>query len=404
MSRKAQIPSYRFHKPSGQAVVTIQGRDYYLGIYDSLDSREAYRRLLAEHLASGAPPISLSTSQTVSEVAERYLVHARAYYRSAPHIDRVERAVAAAVNLYGSTRAIDFGPIALQAVRQTMIDGKTLNRRSINQRVDIIRLMFRWAAAQQYVPASVPDALYQVDRLKARARNIGVREPEDVPPAPKLHIEAALKHVFSPVAAMIQVQLLTAMRPGEVVPLTQAELNRSGVIQLAKGETLELAGVWIYEPEKWKMAHTGDRRIILFGPRAQEILKPFLDRPVDVPLFSPIEALAERSQRRRMERRTPVYQSHTRYYAALKPAAPARPACPSYTVASYRRAIWYACTKANVTPWHPHQLRHNATDLLVEQFGWDVARIVLGHRSIDTTRIYARDDLVKAAEAMRKAG
>lgn len=398
-----RIPTYRLHKGSGQAVVTIQGRDYYLGAHNTPESRERYRRLLAEHLATGAP-IVRAELRSVAELAERYLVHARSYYRSVPHIDRVERAVGAAVNLYGGTEATDFGPIALQAVRQTMIDGKTLNRRSINQRVDIIRLMFRWAAAQQLVPAAVPDALYQVDRLKARARSLDVREPVDVPPAPKPHIEAALKHVFSPVAAMIQVQLLTAMRPGEVVPLTQAELNRSGTVQLEKGETLELAGVWVYEPEVWKMAHTGERRIILFGPRAQEILRPFLDRPADMPLFSPIEALAERSIRRRRERRTPVYKSHTRYYQAIKPPVPARPACPAYTVASYRRAIWYACTKAGVAPWHPHQLRHNATDLLVEQFGWDVARIVLGHKSINTTRIYARDDLTKAAAAMLKAG
>ena len=30
-----RIPSYRLHKPSGQAVVTINGRDIYLGKYNS---------------------------------------------------------------------------------------------------------------------------------------------------------------------------------------------------------------------------------------------------------------------------------------------------------------------------------------------------------------------------------
>ena len=32
-------PSYRLHKPSGQAVVTLNGRDYYLGKHGTAESR-----------------------------------------------------------------------------------------------------------------------------------------------------------------------------------------------------------------------------------------------------------------------------------------------------------------------------------------------------------------------------
>jgi len=49
--RKARIPAYRLHKHSGQAVVTIRGRDNYLGQYGSESSRREYDRLIAEHLA-----------------------------------------------------------------------------------------------------------------------------------------------------------------------------------------------------------------------------------------------------------------------------------------------------------------------------------------------------------------
>ena len=31
MSRRMRTPSYRLHKPSGQAVVTLDGHDVYLG-------------------------------------------------------------------------------------------------------------------------------------------------------------------------------------------------------------------------------------------------------------------------------------------------------------------------------------------------------------------------------------
>ncbi|AMV40475.1 hypothetical protein [Planctomyces sp. SH-PL62] len=40
----SRTPSYRLHKPSGQAVVTIDGRDIYLGIHGTDASRAAYDR------------------------------------------------------------------------------------------------------------------------------------------------------------------------------------------------------------------------------------------------------------------------------------------------------------------------------------------------------------------------
>ena len=43
-----RTPSYRYHKPSGQAVVTLNGRDIYLGRYGSPETRAEFDRLLAE--------------------------------------------------------------------------------------------------------------------------------------------------------------------------------------------------------------------------------------------------------------------------------------------------------------------------------------------------------------------
>src|SRR5262245_18791543 len=40
-----RTPSYRHHKPSGQAVVTQDGRDIYLGRYGSPESRKWFQRL-----------------------------------------------------------------------------------------------------------------------------------------------------------------------------------------------------------------------------------------------------------------------------------------------------------------------------------------------------------------------
>ena len=52
MPRNSRIPSYRLHKPSGQAVVTINGRNIYLGSFNSPDSQSRYKRVVAEWLAT----------------------------------------------------------------------------------------------------------------------------------------------------------------------------------------------------------------------------------------------------------------------------------------------------------------------------------------------------------------
>ena len=52
MSRPMRTPSYRLHKPSGQAVVTLDGHDVYLGKHDTPQSRQEYDRLVAEWLAN----------------------------------------------------------------------------------------------------------------------------------------------------------------------------------------------------------------------------------------------------------------------------------------------------------------------------------------------------------------
>ena len=40
-TRPRKAPSYRLHKPTGQAVVRIDGRDFYLGKYGTEARHEA---------------------------------------------------------------------------------------------------------------------------------------------------------------------------------------------------------------------------------------------------------------------------------------------------------------------------------------------------------------------------
>src|SRR6476660_4364769 len=75
-------PKYRQHKASGQAIVTLEGRDFYLGPWRSKASRREYDRLTAEWLANHRHlPITQSDGLTIMELAAEYLRHANSYYR-----------------------------------------------------------------------------------------------------------------------------------------------------------------------------------------------------------------------------------------------------------------------------------------------------------------------------------
>jgi len=70
-------PAYQHHKATGQARVTINGKDHYLGPHDSEESHQKYDDLIADWLAEQGDPSGL----TVGELALLYLAHARVHYR-----------------------------------------------------------------------------------------------------------------------------------------------------------------------------------------------------------------------------------------------------------------------------------------------------------------------------------
>src|SRR5262249_48542566 len=79
----ASTPKYRHHKASGQALVTIAGRDHYLGPWKSSASKAEYDRLIGEWLAAGRPvaPVGQPHQITVIEVVAAFWRYAVKYYR-----------------------------------------------------------------------------------------------------------------------------------------------------------------------------------------------------------------------------------------------------------------------------------------------------------------------------------
>lgn len=67
--KKPRVPSYRLRKPSGQAVVRLGGKDFYLGEHGSQASQAEYRRLISEWLAG--QPRRHQPQEQVPEAAGR---------------------------------------------------------------------------------------------------------------------------------------------------------------------------------------------------------------------------------------------------------------------------------------------------------------------------------------------
>lgn len=397
-----RTPTYRHHKGSGQAVVTIGGRDYYLGRYGSPESRAEYDRLIAEWLAHGRSlPRSASGSVadlTVNELLLAYLRFADGYYvkRGKPTVEpgNIRLAVRPLRQLYGHTPARDFGPLGLKAVRQAMVDSG-LCRLEINRRVGRIVRLFKWAVSEELLPPTVHQALQTVGGLR-RGRS-EARESEPVRPVPDAFVDAVEPFVSRQVWAMAELQRLSGMRPGEAVSMRTIDLDTSG-------------RVWTYTPADHKTSHHGKSRTIYLGPQAQAVLRPWLRAELEAPLFSPAEAVAERRASMRAARKTkvqPSQQSRAKRRPAKRPG-------DAYTVESYRRAIANGIKQANaerferdlppIPHWHPHQLRHSAATRFRKTFGLDAARAVLGHSSPVVTEVYAELDAMKAAEVMERVG
>jgi integrase len=391
-SNPDRIPKYRHHRPSGQAVVTLDGKDQYLGVHGTPASREAYNRLIAEWLAGGRHLPQPETVLTMSEVILRYWrtvedgMRVREGQRSPGELYNFRVALRMVRELYGRTPARDFGPLALKALRLRMIE-RGWCRTYINRQVNRVRRMIRWAVSEELLPAEAYHGLMAVEGL--RRGKSKAREKAPVKPVPRALVDAVLPHLSPPVRAMVELQWLTGMRSGEVLRMRGCDLDVTGML-------------WIYRPAQHKTLHIGHNRAVYLGPKAQELLRPFLKRDLQAFLFSPAEAEALRNRERRKKRRTPLYPC--RMKRKPKPKARRRPPGLVYDVDSYRRAIARACWKAKIASWHPHQLRHAAGTRLRKEFGLEEARAVLGHRTPIMTEHYAAIDEAVAARVMEKAG
>ena len=391
---KSPIPAYRKHS-SGNARVTINGRDYLLGPYGTKASKREYDRLVAEYLASGRSTSfgALTEQLTMAMIMADYLAFAKKYYGvgATSEWHRIKLALRPVKQLYAGHPATEFGPQQYKSVRQRMIDNG-LSRTGTNAHMKRIARMLKWAAAEGRLPASIYETLRLVPGLK-RGRT-EARETVPVKPVTMDVVDATIAHLTPVVADMVRAQLLIGCRPGEICKLTPAMIDRSG-------------DVWTATLDEHKTAHHGHVRRLYIGPKAQAVLTKYLLRGEHECLFQPTDSVRQKRERLARGRKTPASCGNARGRkndGGLKGQAAKRTPKESYTTSSYARAIKRAAEKAKVDHWSPNQLRHTRATEVRKSFGLEAAQITLGHSGADITQVYAERDDEKGFDVARKIG
>lgn len=421
---RQRIPQYR--KKGKYSVVTLSDpagrrRDHYLGEYGTKESLDLYARVIEAWEQSGRKDIRLPELAyeedrpeclTINGLILKYWKHVEIYYRDfdghpTGEVENIRHSLKPLRVMFGNTFAKDFGPLALKRVREAMIDGSWMTpeerdarvqakkpiglcRKVTNQRVGRIRRMFRWAGENEIISGQVYHQLMTVGGLKFGRSN--ARETDEVKPIHLQHVQNTLPYLTPTLQDMVMVQYYGGMRPGEVQTMRFVDIDRNGEI-------------WLYRPERHKTAYRGHKRVIPLGPKAQEILRKYLNFQLDKPIFSPARAREEWEAEKRRSRKTKVQPSQT---DRTKPN-PMRLPGEKYPRHSYVTAIRRAVDKANaaganVPYWHPHQLRHTMATEIRRTFDLDAARASLGHKSLGITETYAEMDEGLAMKVAAKLG
>lgn len=393
------IPAMRFKR--GYAVVRLNSHDIYLGRWASQEAHDRYHTTLANWARNGFrwPPANPDVA-TVEQLGDRYVEWAKTYYtkygRPTSGFGRVRAAFAMLFRAgLANTPATEFGPLKLQQFQRWLASHpqRRWSRVTINAYVSAIVSAFRWGTENELLPPDPYAALRVVRGLRrGRSPAQGVPAPRDTDPVQSVaaaRVKAALPFMPPIVAAMVQVQSLTGMRPGEVVTMRAKDVKPSA----RKGVRVYMVSRAANKTD----AHEIDRRVPM-GPKAWAIIEPLLPESPSDYIFC---------------RRT-------------KGGSPYRTS-PHYTVNSYTHAVRRACDAAwlKVNPptekpspadvvkrerlmkaarWTPRQLRHTRATELARAEGLSVAQSQLGHARQSTTQIYVDPDDPRALAAAARSG
>lgn len=393
VNKKGYTPQHCQHRRSGRGYVLLDGKQIPTGAWGTPEAEQKANELISRWLANGRklPPEAKARVYRVEDLVAEFWTYAQEEYQKhgkpTGETHNVRDAIRPLLQHFGSKVADEFSPLDLEELQKHLDKAGNWSRSTINSRINIVKRIFRWGARRMRISGNTVSALREVPPIKFGKLG-NDRETKPKKAVKESAMLAVLPHVPPPVAAMIQLQWLSGMRPGEVVQMRWADIDRS-------------EEEWCFRPQTHKLEHLGKTREVWLGPRAQALLRQWLQVDQNKFIFSPRAADAIRREEIRASRKRPMSASQRRRDAKRRrnPRLKER-----YTTNSYLLAIRRACDSAKIPSWSPNQLRKATATRVRKVKGLDGAQVVLGHSHASTTEIYADLDAAKARTIAHELG
>ena len=388
----------KYSKLKKYAVVYLNGKIHYLGLYGSPESKTAYARLVAESRSDAArlPRGEGEESVSVGELATAFLDYAKAALEAPNYTHHRIIIGEFLIALYGDVLVNDFKPSCLKLVREELIQSRRFCRNTINDYISRIVRLFSWGLEEELVKPEIAAVLKAVKPLPEGYP--GTYDHEERTDVPDDVIRRTLPYMPPMLAAMVQIQRMTGCRPSEIFRMRVGEIDRNADSDL-----------WFYHLASHKTKKkTKQKKVVPLGKPEQDLMAPYLvGKSPGQAVFSPRTAMEERRTQQKANRKTKMTPSQ----AARTEASAAKPSRyrEFYDKDSYRQSIKYAVQKANknlpaeeqITDWTPYAVRHTAATMMELEAGLDEAQALLDHSSADMTRRYAHARLRKLKELAR---
>jgi integrase len=359
---RGRIPKHCEHRATGRGFVRLGGKQVYTGRWGTQEAATRYERLVAEWMLAGRQEARQGCGEaTMLDLIDQWAKKPPTAAKFWPSLTASVRKGLVATRTGGLTPE-RFTPKAFKLLRQSWID-RGLCRRMVNEHGLHLRAMLKWAVAEELCPVATLQGVRAVGSVRRGAP--GVRDREPVAPVPADVLEATRAKLSPRHRDMVDLQLLTGMRPGELCAMRLGDLDRSGE-------------VWAYRPAAHKNAWRGKTRAVSLGPRAQEILRPYIERAATGARLNPA----------------------VRSFPLFPAVGKAKP----ITLAAYYNAVARAARRAGREPWGLNRLRHNAATNIRREFGLEAAQVVLGHANARITEIYAEVSRERADAVAKQIG
>ena len=339
-----------------------------------------------------------TASMTIAELKKHFKAWAKDYFKpGSMMIYEVDSALA--LLDCDNTPAADFGPRMLDKAKSKLVgQDPPLSQRTVNGRLAYIRRMFQFAVAKEWVGPEVAFALKCIPNVTGKTK--GVKASESRTAVPVEHVRATLPYLSTVLQAVVKIQLLTGMRPSELLVMKPIDIDSS-------------KDVWIYSPEWHKNQWRGEKykRRVALPKDAQNILILFMaNTKQDQYIFRPEDAVGEHNRKRAENRETPLNCGNrpgTKCKGTLKLG-------DRYNESAYRVAVKRAIDRLNddrreqkleiIPVWTPYQLRHTAATVLraaAGDKGLTMVQACLGQKTFAAAERYAELEKALACESAK---